>query len=263
MEQVEIAILLRCRYRVWQLSFVLKNIYDLFDGTGIDYRVILMPDRPTAGVQNVIRYHTKKHANHILVCNINDGCKGHRWAKTGMQGLNQGLKFMDEYNIRPRWVWFHDDDEVIPVKAKNKLVECLQDEDTLAWVATSLYLWDSFRQANINIFHYSPIIFRYRPGDRFPEDGRSTQVTEQIQKRILRNIYRKKTLPFFLYDLSAMTRKDRTAQIQRFKDSNKDDLYTRSFSEPPQVMSITDIEKSFTPQAFAEFQARKKGLMRG
>jgi len=259
-EKIDIAVLLRCRYRVWQLSFCLKNLYDLFNGTHIKYKIYLIPDRPTNGVENVIKYHRENHKN-IEVIPVSDGCTGHRWAKSGMEGMNYVLQKMDSAGVKPNWIWFHDDDEVLPVGSKGQLCECLRNQDILAWVATSLYLWDSFRQANMNIFHYSPIISRYRPGDRLPTDGRSTQVTEQVQKRILRNIYRKKTLPFFLYDLSAMTRKDREAQIERFKQANKDDLYTRSFAEPPQIMTVGDIEKGFSPQAFAELQARRKGLM--
>jgi hypothetical protein len=153
---------------------------------------------------------------------------------------------------------------VLPVGSKGQLCACLRSQNILAWVATSLFLYDSFRQVNINIFHHSPIISRYRPGDRFPTDGRTTEsATEQVHRRIMRNAYRKRTLPFFLYDLSALTHKDRVAQIERFKTAKKDDGYTRAFAEPPQIMTVGDIEKNFTPQAFTEFQARKKGILRG
>lgn len=253
-EKLDVVVLLRCRYRTWQLLKCFKNIRNIFQRNGMTYRIYCMPDRPTPEVRELLDNEDKYDTRMVP---INDGEKGHRWAKSGLRGLNYCLDQLDDDGIIPRWLYFHDDDEILPVSCSEKLKECLNEPDILAWTATSLFAWGSINTININIFHHSPILFRYRVGDRFTEDGRSVQVTDPIHRRILRNPYRKKTLPFYIRDLSAFTAEDREEQIRRFKQSGKDDAYTRPFGQEPTIMRLEDIEKKWKPVDFFMYQYKR------
>lgn len=254
-EKCDVVVLLRCRYRTWQLSQCIHNIRNILGLSSMTYRIYCMPDRPTDAVRCLLE-NTEKHDMRIVP--INDGTDGHRWAKSGMIGLNMGLDQMDLDGVVPTWLYFHDDDEILPLSCGDKLEECLNDPDTLAWTATSLFTWGDINHVNINIFHHSPIFCRYRGGDRFTEDGRSVQVTDPVHKRILRNPLRKKTLPFYIRDLSAMTEDDRRAQVKRFRESGKDDAYTRPFSLPPRIMKLEEIENNWNPVDFFMYQRQMR-----
>lgn len=255
----KVAVLLRCQHRFWQLEWALANIQQLRELIGWDFQVILMPDRPSEIVADIVQEAEEKDWVHRV--NIEDDYKRHRWAKTAMMGLNMGLKWLDRQKIRPKWIWFHDDDEIIGTQHSKALAKCLENNKILAWLGTSLYSWDQFNKININIFHHSPIFSRYRPGDRFPEDGQSVAVTEPVHKRIQRNMYRKKTLPFFIHDLSVMIEEERRKYIEKIRNSGKSDNYTRAFEEVPQIMDLGDIEKNYSVMDFTTFQARKRGLL--
>jgi hypothetical protein len=235
--KADVVVLLRCRYRVWQLAACFQNIEQVFADTELEYLIYCLADRATPEVWCELEREQAINPRLRIVV-MNDGTKGHRWARTGMHGLNVGLDHVDGDDVRPAWIYFHDDDEILPKDCGRTLERCLNEKDILAWTATSLFLWDNFRNVNINIFHHTPIFFRYRLGDRFPEDGRSVSTTDWIHKRILRNPFRKKTLPFFIKDLSALNRAERQEQVERFKRSGKDDSYTRPFSRPPCIMSV-------------------------
>jgi len=254
--KADVVVLLRCRYRVWQLAACFQNIEQIFSDTNLEYIIYCLADRATPAVWHVLEAEQAINPRLRIVV-MNDGTSGHRWARTGMHGLNVGLDHVDRDDVCPTWIYFHDDDELLPKDCGETLERCLNEKDILAWTATSLFLWDNSDTVNINIFHHSPIFFRYRAGDRFPEDGRSTQVTEPIQKRILRNAYRKKTLPFYIRDLSAMREDERKEQVERFKRSGKDDAYTRPFSSAPCIMKIGDIERNWEPVDFFIFQQKR------
>ena len=262
---VKVAILLRCHRRTWQLEGVLDQCLRGFPEVGICPHVILMPDRPTEEVKAIV---AKWGENERVLVVEPKKVEGHRWAKTGMIGLNQGLDAMEKAGIKPDWVHFRDDDEMLGIGWKTRLKKCLEDKDTLAWLAVSLYIWydraEESPAVNINQMHYSPIFFRYVKGDRFPEDGRSTQVTDRIQKRILRNKYRKRTLPFYLYDFGVTnySQMDREAMVKRMNEAGKDDGYTRAFVDEPVLVDLDKIIREDTPPLdMITYQLRRKGLL--
>lgn len=262
MKEYDIIALMRCQRRTWQFEKGLEQTLSM-PSQGIKVLSVLMPDRPTPEVQQLV----DKYAGHSGVEVVNQTTvDGHRWAKTGMRGMNKTLDYLDAEGFRAPFIWFHDDDEVL-ASSWNVTLPQLLGTDYLAFNATSLYIWGKDAAGrdlvNLNQFHYSPIISRYRPGDRFPEDGRSLQTTEAVHRLITRNSFRAKTLPFYLLDYGATTQEEREAMVKRMNAAGKDDLYTRSFLAPPVLVPVTDILTSgIHPIEFAEMQARKKGLMK-
>lgn len=262
---VKVASLVRCHRRTWQLEGVLDQCLNSFPEAGVESYVILMPDRPTEEVSQIV---VKWQSNDRVIVVYPPEADGHRWAKTGMQGLNAGLSAMEEAGINPDWVHFRDDDEMLGIGWKTRLKKCLEDKDTLAWLAVSLYIWydreNESPAVNINQLHYSPIFFRWVLGDRFPEDGRSTQVTSRIQQRILRNKYRKRTLPFYLYDFGVTnyTQQEREDMVKRMNEAGKDDGYTRAFVDEPVLVDLDKIIREDTPPLdMITYQLRRKGLL--
>jgi len=169
---MKMAILLRCHRRTWQLKGVLKQCLEGLPQVGIVPEVILMPDKPTIEVSAIVDEFAQRPNVHIVTP---PECTGHRWAKTGMEGLNYGMAYIDKNITGVEWVHFRDDDEMLGVGWEDNLASCLSDKDTLAWLALSLYIWEDLEdtepQVNLEMFHLSPIIFRYIKGDRFPTDG--------------------------------------------------------------------------------------------
>lgn len=263
---VELAVLLRCKSRTWQLKGVLNQCLIDLPEEGITPHIILMPDDPTPEVEDIVREYSAYDNVYIVYPRK---CEGHRWAKTGMEGLNIGMEYIDKYLPNITHVSLHDDDQIMGIGWRGKIKACLEDKDTLAWLGVCLYIWsdmpDTEPMVNLNQFHYSPIFFRYIKGDRFPTDGRSVHVTTHIQKRILRNKYRKRTLPFFIYDygVTNYTALQRKEMVERMNKAGKDDMYTQSFVDTPQLMELSYIIKEdIPPIEVAKMQMKNKGLLR-
>ena len=137
MAKIDVAILLRCKSRTWQLEGALNQCLIDLPEVGITPHVILMPDKPSIEVLNIVEA-AKGYKNVHVVAPPK--CDGHRWAKTGMGGLNVGMEYIDANLPFVQWVWFHDDDELLGIGWRTHLKKCLEDTDTLAWLAVSLYI---------------------------------------------------------------------------------------------------------------------------
>jgi len=262
---VKVAVLLRCHNRTWQLEGTLNQCLLDMPKQGVNTQIVLMPDKPTPEVQHIVDTVKGQDRVHVV---LPPPCSEHRWAKTGMEGLNVGMDYIDKCLPHTEIIHFRDDDEMLGIGWSSQLLKCLEDRDTLAWLAVSLYVWQDLEGeepiVNLNQMHYSPIFFRYIKGDRFPTDGRSVQVTTQIQKRILRNKYRKRTLPFYLYDygVTNYTALQVKEMVGRMNAAGKDDRYTKAFTDIPTLMELSYIlRENIPPIEMIKTQLRKKGML--
>jgi hypothetical protein len=263
--EYDIVALMRCKRRAWQYEEALVEILeDIPRETGLKTFVVIMPDSPTPEVQEVVNEFLN-HPRAVTV--LPDPVDGHRWAKSGMDGMNKALQYLDSNDIKTRWLHFRDDDEIFGSGWESTLHKLMNNDHFIAYTATSLYIWgkdkDGRDMVNLNQFHHSPVFCRYVKGHRFNTNGKSVQVTDEVQRVITRNIFRAKTLPFYLIDRGAICEHERIQMVKAMNAAGKDDMYTRSFIDPPKLVPLMNILTSgIHPIELAERQAADKGLLK-
>lgn len=267
-KSVDIVCLTRCKERTTSLAKCLfQSTKDMPESTGLKIMTVLIPDRPTKEVRDILNT-VKEFPNVIVVPEEAGGFNGHRWGSTGgLDLLNRGLEYFDSLGHTAEWVWMRDDDWIFQESYKTELVTHLRIKNMLAFNLVSLFVWGQDAQGsdvvNLNQFHMSPIISRYKRGHRWPTDGRSICVTKEVQEKILRNPRRTKTLPFFLLDYGASSQKEREAMAAKQKAAGKDDRFTKAWTEEPLLVRLIDILVSGKhPLEVAEEQMRRKGILR-
>src|SRR5262245_27787473 len=85
------------------------------------------------------------------------------------EGLNLQLDDAERYDLNPDWLYLADDDRWFePLSITTELPTALESPDIDLWYCRSLFLWNEPHLYNPARYHHTPLLSRYRHGDRFP-----------------------------------------------------------------------------------------------
>jgi len=262
---VDIVNIIRCHNRAGSLENAVRQSQDdIPNMTGLSVNTILVVDRPTEEVASIVEYLKEIYNGGLATIYDDDKFDEKGTTLTGKKLLNMGLDFMDEMEIEPTWIWQQDDDEVLGLGYEQTLADLVRNHGKiLAYEAMSLFVWDYADDGealiNLNQFHFSPVFMRYKKGMRYSLLNGTDNITD-IQKRILRNPYRRAPLPFYLMDTGADTEEKREAIRRERREAGSDDRFIRAFSEEAKLVPVSRIIKEYpVPNDFMLHQIHAVG----
>ena len=225
---MKIAALLRVHRRARTLDIVLSEIARYGKLPGIQTIVQVAADRPSKEVEMILARHKSLIHSRINVEPIVSKDSGERFQEV----LNEQLEVIQDW--KPDWVLRQDDDEWLePCHATEELPLAIHDPEIDLWYAFTVYMWDRPNQYNFRRKHFSPYMFRYIPGDRFPTN-RLIHATELLHDRAVIE-GRQGLLRSPLLDYGTFTEEERQENFERYLKAGRLDDFTRSLVEPPDL----------------------------
>jgi len=258
----DIVSLTRCYERVESLERALQQSVIDMPKEGISVMNVLILDRLTPEVRAIVDKYSGY--DNVLVSEEVEGTDPNSFVRN-RAALNRGLRAFDASGTQAKWVWLHDDDQILDSRYKEHLRAYLDMPGILALELVSLFVWNEDEDnplVNLNQHNRSPQISRYLKGHRWPEDERQIHCTKQVQTKILRNPYRGKTLPFYIIDYGATNAEFREkmarVQIKDFRSTQ----YNRAWTEKPTLARLCDVIRELTPIELTTKQLKARGMFK-
>lgn len=253
-EAIDLAVITFAHKRPIALDIALKQmLITVPERTGLITRCVLMPDRVSPPVQQIVD-HWAEHPSVVIQppsLPILSPEHGQQWCRA----RNEGLAEIDKYWI-PRWVCDWNDEWLLGPGWEEHLRPCLDSEDVDAWIATSLFIWDSDQQdVNMRQRHQSPLFGRHQPGWR-----RNPALTNQVARQIedpAKATHRH--LPFFLLDYGTTSLAERERVYKACCNAGKIDQYVNRFVEMPVLQPLQLVLEAYTPEEFHHMQVQLYG----
>lgn len=244
----QIAFITFAHKRPFRLRRTLKFALDTIPKqTGVQTRVVLVEDRPSALTKNVIaKWRDHERVLHF-VCPfpIVSAEQGQLWTAA----RNLAALEMDRRGWEPEWVSNFDEDWEFGPGWSLHLRRCLENPDAWSWRAVNLFLWDSRDRVNVRQRHDSPLFGRYRRGwRRDPEMTNQTCV--QVEQHVAQYPEAEQYLPFFLLDDGTLEIDERTRMFKAYMAAGKQCDFVRNYIRPPIVKPLDELLQ-MTPEEYS------------
>lgn len=221
-----IGALVRCHNRPRTLDIVLRELDRYRTFAGVDVAISVMADRPTQEVLAVLKRHdlailTQPKLNFPLLSH-----HGERF----MEALNIQLEDLEKA-AHPDFLLLADDDRWFePLRIAEELPAVLANPDIDLWYARSIFFQDDPHTFNTRRHHYSPVLCRLIPGDRFP----LTRIIQAPERSHDRAIVQDRVGAFKtpLLDYGSFRESDRLRLYKAFVAAGKSDPYVDSLLGP-------------------------------
>jgi hypothetical protein len=239
--QFDIAFMTLCHNRPARLRrAVSQALWEMPDRAAVNSCVILVPDRPTPQVQDVVRSFTDPNCLvYPTPLPVMSPEHGQRWTQTRNWAMDQ----FDAAGHTARWLSNWDDDWVWGPGWGDPLAglpALLNQEYVVSWEAVSLFVWarvEGELQVNLLQHHRSPLIGRYEKGWR--RDERLTnQIQDETKMLVAADPLRQQLLPFYLMDCGTTTPEERRRLYNDYANAGKLDNYTRKYLREPVLMPL-------------------------
>ncbi len=235
---------------------------DLPVKAGVDPFIMLVPDRPTPQVAEVVQRfsdHPRVHVQepHVPVMSPEHGQK---WIEV----RNGVLDAFDNLGHTARWCANHDDDWLYGPGWDDPMTgvpACLTSDDVDSWRAISLFVWgqDAHGEANVNLrqFHNSGLFGRYQTGWRF-DPTMTNQIVLEVEKKVQAYPERERVLPFFLIDCGTISDAERRHLYSAYANAGKLDAYTKKYIDMPKLKPLTEVYRRWPkPLAYWRMQVKE------
>lgn len=260
----DVVALSRCRSRVGRFARTLHHtVVEVPRETGLRIMTVVIIDRPKSPLVRKVA-ETYAGRDDVMIVEPRLNISGHAWGPNGgMALLNKGLEAFDGAGHTAKWIWYHDDDQLLGPGYETTLADMLNaGDDMLAFIGVSQYLWckkDGYMMVNVRPHHASSTFSRYKKGHRYPEDGRSFQNTAQLQPYITRRPDRTAILPFYILDIGLVFAEEREDFLRAQIWAGKVDNYIQKLAAPAQLAKLADILLTFRkPMDYLEWWLKKE-----
>lgn len=222
MKDKVLGVLLRAHRRAETLELVLSELVRYSTLPGVACRIHVMADRPTQPVRYVLERFQQKIYN-VVAPRLPLLSREH--GELFMQGLNAQLD--DFERVGADWYLVADDDQWFePHHINTELPAVLHNPDIDIWYAECVFFWDTPTTYHPDRRHCSPVLFRAKPGDRFPTN-RIIMATEEVHDTaIIQGRTGRLKTPLLNY--GAYSAEERQRVYDTYKEAGKVDLFTES-----------------------------------
>src|SRR5262245_1370990 len=220
--------LVRTHNRAHLLPIVLDELlrYNRLGDT--DCCISLAVDRPTSDVCKIIAKYSSRIFSVIEMPFPLVSSFGERFS----EGLNLQLDDAERWDLNPDRLYLADDDRWFePNRITEELPRALATPDVDLWYCRSLFMWDEPHLYNPSRYHHTPLISRYRPGDRFPLNRMISAPVSVHDDALIQR--RTDCLGTPLLDYGSFTQPERDELYKTFAAAGKIDDYTAALLRPP------------------------------
>lgn len=252
---IDLLCLMLCQHRPARLDAALYQLLiEVPKRTGIQPRVILSPDRPTAPVKEVCqRWVLNPNViNKPLPFPLVSQEEGAQW----IRGRNWMLDQVEQQGWKPRWIFPFDDDWLMGPGWDVHLPQMLEAEGVNSWAFVNLVLWDRVDSKGLDVNtrqrHYSPILGRHQQGWRH-DTTKTDFLTKQCTE--LGNVG---TAPFFMLDYGSIVPEERRAMYRKYVKAGKLCPYVKNYVRPPTRRSLVEC-LNLDPAAYYNWQLEQEG----
>lgn len=235
--------------------------------SGVETRIVISPDRPTAGVQEVVDW-WKDHPSVLGVCPAPVPVLSRDARPRWMPGHNAVVAFADRFDFEADWFMVADDDRWFYPGWEKVLYRMLREpiSKVAAYYFGSIALWDRDEVGtplyNVDAYHWAPLLGRYARGCRFREDRELAVVDETYDLIGAREFGpRSLTAPFYLVEYATASPQDREALFKEQARCGFRDNWTRRLIREPVLLTMAQIREKFpTVIDLVRYQQQRRGF---